>query len=325
MICIQRESTDPYFNIAAEEYVFQNITEDVIMLWINDPCIVVGKHQNTLAEINIDFVSQNSIPVIRRISGGGTVYHDPGNLNYTFIRKGEKGSLIDYARHTRPIIDALRELGIEAKLEGKSDLTIAGRKFSGNAEHIYKDRVLHHGTLLFDTSLNLLEDSIRLKHQDYKDKGVKSIRSTVTNIKEHLGEPMSINDFRDFLITFLSKSHPGLSIRPLKTEEKKEIQELADRKYKTWEWNFAYSPRYKLGRKLQTVKGILDINLEIERGKINKVLLTGIERPTYFEVIEKSLLGVNHEEKSIRNKLNSINFDNSFHDLSIEDFIQGMF
>jgi len=325
MICIQRDSTDPYFNIAAEEYIFQYFQEDVITLWINDPSIIVGKHQNTLAEINMEFVRKLNIPVIRRISGGGTVYHDHGNLNYTFIRKGKQGQLVDYAKHTKPITDALQELGIDARLEGKSNLTISGLKFSGNAEHLSKDRVLHHGTLLFDTDLSLIDESIRLKHQDYNDKGVRSIRSKVTNIKDHLQEAMSIHAFRDFLISFFLKDHMDMSMYQMTDQQKTEIHELAEKKYKTWDWNFGYSPKYNLQRQIQLGKDQYDLHLSIEQGRIKDFILYDKKGPGALSYLTQNLIGTPHEENAIRNKLNSINFAIHLDGFSIEDFIQYLF
>ena len=136
MICIQDTQTDPYFNLAAEEYVLKNFSDDVFMLWRNDNAIIVGKHQNTLSEINLDYVKEKGIKVVRRISGGGAVFHDLGNLNFTFIRTGEEGNLVDFKRFTLPIIEVLQKMGVDAKFEGRNDLTIEGKKFSGNAEHV---------------------------------------------------------------------------------------------------------------------------------------------------------------------------------------------
>ena len=325
MIWIQRDSTDPFFNIAAEEYIFRNYEEEVVMLWINDPCIVVGKHQNTIAEINIDFVNKYKLPVIRRISGGGTVYHDPGNLKFTFIRKGKKGQLVDYAKHTGPIIDALKNLFVDAILEGKSNLTIGGLKFSGNAEHIFKERILHHGTLLFNSNLDLLEESIKVKHKDYQDQGVKSIRSAVTNIREHLQSPMSINEFRDFLLDYFLETFPDLDIRQLSKHEQSSIQELANQKYKTWDWNFAYSPKYKLHRELHLGNDTLVINLLVEQGMIRQISLQSKEGIYSFAEIENLLKDMPHQLESVKNRINNINFTDQMLGVDSKEFTEALF
>src|SRR5690606_26723949 len=153
MLCIHHHSTDPYFNIATDEYIFRHIKEDCFMLWQNDNAIIVGKHQNTLAEINFDYVKANNIHVVRRLSGGGAVYHDLGNLNFSFTKTGADSSLMDFEMYTRPILEVLNSLGVPAKFEGRNDLTIDGKKISGNAEHIFKNKILHHGTLLFSSEM----------------------------------------------------------------------------------------------------------------------------------------------------------------------------
>ena len=162
MLCIHDKHTDPFFNLAAEEYVLKNFTEDCFMLWRNGPSIIVGKHQNTLAEINLDWVRANNIKVVRRLSGGGAVFHDLGNLNFTFIVSGEDGNLVDFRKFTKPILEVLQKLGVEAKFEGRNDLTIKGMKFSGNAEHVHKNRTLHHGTLLFSSVMADLSQALKV-------------------------------------------------------------------------------------------------------------------------------------------------------------------
>ena len=186
MILIHRTDTDPYFNIAAEEYVLKHIDEDVFMLWTNTPSVIVGKHQVTVAEANITYTHRHNIPVIRRISGGGTVYHDEGNLNYSLVVRGEKGKLVDYHKYSSTIINALQRQGLNASLEGKSNLVVDGLKFSGNAEHVYRDRVLHHGTILFDSDLEQLRKCIRPLHDHYNDRSVRSKDSRIINLRELL-------------------------------------------------------------------------------------------------------------------------------------------
>ncbi len=175
MRCIKNPETNPYFNLAAEEYVLKNFNDDCFMLWRNRPSIIVGKHQNTLSEININHVKENNIDVVRRLSGGGAVFHDLGNLNFTFIKNvNNESNLVDFKKYTQPIIDVLKHLGVDAKFEGRNDIMINGRKVSGNAEHVFKRRVLHHGTLLFSSVMADLSKVLKVNPLKYQDKGVKS-------------------------------------------------------------------------------------------------------------------------------------------------------
>ncbi|MCD6178546.1 MAG: lipoate--protein ligase family protein, partial [Bacteroidales bacterium] len=208
MIILNRPQTDPFFNLAAEEFLIKNTTEPLFMLWQNTPSVVVGKHQNALKEINLKFLQEKNIPVIRRISGGGTVFHDLGNLNYSFINFGHRESLVNFKKYSQPIVDVLQKMGVDAQLIGKSDLKIKGLKFSGNASHVYKNKVLHHGTLLFSSELNILNNSIKVSEINFSDKAVQSNRSTVTNIQSHLKETLSLEEFKQKIIDFVMTSFP---------------------------------------------------------------------------------------------------------------------
>ena len=186
MFCINLESNDPFFNLAIEEFLLKNSKEEYLILYVNSPSVIIGKHQTGHREVNTRFVTENNIPVIRRISGGGTVYHDHGNLNFSFIRQCETGKQVDFIKYTKPVIDFLKYLGLEAKFEGKNDLKIDGLKISGNAEHVHRNRVLHHGTLLYNTSLDSLRNSIRKDISQYSSRAVASNPSHVVNLNEKL-------------------------------------------------------------------------------------------------------------------------------------------
>jgi lipoate---protein ligase len=251
MLCIRRDETDPYFNLAAEEYVLHHFNNDCFMLWRNGPSVIVGKHQNTLAEINYDFISKNNIKVVRRISGGGTVFHDLGNINFTFIRNGDPGKLIDFRKFTQPVIDVLATLGIEARFEGRNDLTIGGKKFSGNAEHVFKNRVLHHGTMLYEAKMTDLTNALNVDPDKFKDKAIKSVRSRVTNISEHLTTPLDIQDFITLVMNHIVSTHQDAKLYQFSEQDRNGINELVKRKYSTWEWNFGYSPKYNLTKSVR--------------------------------------------------------------------------
>ena len=204
------KTTDPAFNLAVEEYVFDYLPKDrmYVMLWQNDNAIIIGKHQNTLAEINEAFVQARGIRVVRRLSGGGAVYHDLGNLNYTLIADAE-GSDLDLGLFCRPVIRALQKLGVDAQLNGRNDMTIAGQKFSGNAQYRKNGRVMHHGTILFDSDMSVLAGALQVDEEKIRAKGVKSVRSRVTNVRPCLREDMSLQAFRQVLLESILEEYPG--------------------------------------------------------------------------------------------------------------------
>lgn len=326
MLCIKDLSTDPYFNIAADEYVMKNFTEDCFMLWRNEPSIIVGKHQNTLAEINVDYVRENKIKVVRRITGGGAVFHDLGNLNFTFIRNSEEGAQVDFRKFTRPILDVLLTMGINAKFEGRNDLTIDGKKFSGNAEHVWRNRTLHHGTLLFSSVMTDLSAALKVNPLKFTDKAVKSVRSRVTNISEHLKEKMDVIEFRDRIMKQIMLMYPDSKMYSYTEEDFAGINKLKDEKFSQWEWNFGYSPKYDFEKMIRTEGGSVEFHLNVEKGVIKDIKIYGdFFHKHDIETIEKSLVGINHDYDSIMENLSHFSFNEYFKNIRVEEFVQGMF
>jgi len=326
MLCIIRHETDPYFNLAAEEYVLKNFERDSFMLWRNEPAIIVGKHQNTLAEINQEYVKENMIKVVRRLSGGGAVFHDLGNLNFTFIASGENHQLVDFRKFTQPILEVLQKLKIEARFEGRNDLTIDGRKFSGNAEHVHKNRVLHHGTLLFSSQMADLSSALKVDPDKFQDKAVKSVRSRVTNISEHLKTPLSVLEFRDLVLKHVMESTPGAELYSFTQDDIAAISRLRDEKYITWEWNFGYSPKYNFRKTVKTNGGKLEVTLEVVNGTIEKARFFG----DYFNKldpvdIEQALTGTLHNEAAIRERLKDFEIPDYFLKINSEELITSLF
>ncbi len=327
MLCIKNNNTDPYFNLAAEEFVLKSKPDNCFMLWRNDPAIIVGKHQNTLAEINLEFVKENNINVVRRLSGGGAVFHDLGNLNFTFIQNAEKeGTLVDFRKYTDPIIEVLQHLGIEAQFAGRNDILIDGKKISGNAEHIYKNRVLHHGTLLFSSEMEDLSKALKVNPLKYKDKGVKSVRSRVTNISDHLPNKISVLEFHDQIMQFIMDSNTHATRYEFSPEDTAQINKLVKDKYSTWDWNFGYSPKYNFGKLIQTKGGSIEIQMNIEKGVIRGLKIFGdFFNEGDISDIENCLIGRKHKAEEIRETLNQIPFENYFHNISVDEFILAMF
>jgi lipoate-protein ligase A len=319
-------NTNPYFNLAAEEYLLKETSDDCFMLWRNEPCIVIGKNQNTISEINIDFVKENNIIVVRRLSGGGAVFHDLGNLNFTFIENDNGDSFTNFRKFTQPLIDALKKLNINAEFSGRNDLTIDGRKFSGNAQYNYKNRVLHHGTLLFSSNMTDLSGALKVKPIKFEGKGVKSVVSRVTNISEHLKTHLDIIQFKDLIMEHIMSINSGQSIQGFTEKDTAVISKMKDEKYSTWEWNFGSSPRYGFTNQRKYTGGNVEFNLNVEKGIIKEIRLFG----DFFgkrdvSEIENALRGVRHSEEDIKNALSGFEINNYFANISLEDLIAGMF
>jgi len=322
---IYNPSTDPAFNLAAEEWLMTRSEEDVFMLWRNRPAVIVGRNQNTLAEIDEAFTRERGIPVVRRLSGGGAVFHDLGNINFTFINSGNPGEGLDFERFTIPIQQALRSMDVECVFSGRNDLLIDGKKFSGNAQHFHAGRVLHHGTLLFSSDMTDLSGALRVDPEKYRDKAVKSVRSRVTNISSHLPAPMEVTAFIKALMDFVSggASREDLALTGAEADA---IEELADRRYRTWDWNFGSSPAYNFSRRTRTDGGLLDVNLYVKKGRILKARLFG----DYFgvrdvEELEERLLGSRHERGEIAARLDGVGLGEYLHGVSLPVFLDCLF
>jgi lipoate---protein ligase len=270
MLCIFNNNTDIYFNLAAEEFLLKSRSDDIIMLWQSTPCIVVGKHQNAFAEINSGFVSKNNIPVARRLSGGGTVYHDSGNINFTFIANGSAGKLVDFKKFVTPVIEFLSTLGIIALIGEKNDLLINGLKISGNAEHIHRKRVLHHGTLLFNSDLEKLRESLKIVPGRYIDKAIQSNRATVANISNYLAEKITVDEFASRLFIFLSGKYNHSIHFEFIDNDNAAISKLRDEKYASWDWIYGYSPAFSLIRTISINNKKYSFKIDIEKGIITK-------------------------------------------------------
>jgi len=275
MLYVVNDSTDPYFNLALEEYLLTRRTDlkSLFMLWQDEPVVVVGRNQNSQAEINQDFMERKGIKLVRRLSGGGAVYHDLGNLNFTFITEDNHNRGLDFARFTRPVIETLIELGIKAENNGRNDLTIAGKKFSGNAQYRYKNRLLHHGTLLFASNLEDMTEVLRAGEDKLQNKGIKSVRSRVTNISDHLQSPLRIDEFKNYLKDHILKE--PAAVYYLSPEDKKEVNLLRQEKYLSWAWNYGKSPGFNHRKAQRFAWGKMECCLQVSRGVIESCFFYG--------------------------------------------------
>ena len=324
-LCINQPNTDPYFNLAAEEYFLKNFQDDFFMLWRSQPTVVVGKHQNALAEINHEFVRNHQIPVARRLSGGGTVFHDLGNLNFTFIRNIEKIHEVNFKVFTFPILKALKTLAIDAYTTGRNDLQIDGKKISGNAEHVHRNRVLHHGTLLFNSQLDALKGALKVDLSKFEDKAVQSNRSEVTNIATYLTEPMRVEDFGNLLFSEISKQISGSRIFTPTEADLAAIQKLSDEKYRTWEWIYGYSPRYRFTNKLETPKGEILISLLVEKGLLVEVSISGFISDKLGQTIMLDLLGSRHDLSALKTRTHALLLLLQAEGIDLKSFVKAMF
>ena len=297
MLCITLESDDPFFNLAIEELLLKNRKEEYLILGINSPSVIIGKHQSPHKEVNTKFITENNIPVLRRISGGGTVYHDKGNLNFTFIRCTEAGKQIDFRKYTLPVIEFLSYFGVDARFEGKNDIRINGLKISGNAEHVHRNRVLHHGTLLFSTSPEMLRNSIRKDTSCYSTRGVASNPSSVTNLENYLPAFKNISKFRSEFMNYFLLNMSETKRYSLTEQEIKEAQLIADSKYRSWEWNWAYGPEYAFQNTIQINGKNHNCNLFVKEGIISKCSIEGSES---MSVISEKLIGRRHMVKDLQ-------------------------
>ena len=307
-----------------EEYFLKNTNEDIFLLWQNENSIIVGKNQNTLSEINYDYVKENNIKVVRRLSGGGAVFHDLGNINFTFISCNDN-SFSDFKKFTMPIVEALKELNVHAEFSGRNDLLIDGQKFSGNAQYNYKNKVMHHGTLLFSSEINDLSNALKVKPSKFKGKSVKSVKSRVTNISSHLDKEMTVLEFKDYLMDFINKRDENSHFYELNYKDIESINKLVEEKYSTWEWNFGYSPKYSLYNELKYPGGNVEFSLDVHDGLIKDIKFFGdFFGKEDISFIEDKLRNVKHNEYSIKSALEDIDINNYFLNCNIDILISGI-
>lgn len=276
MIYIESKSTDPYFNLALEEYVFEqmNKEQDVFMLWQNENTIVVGKNQNTLEEINQEAVKRQDIHVVRRLSGGGAVYHDSGNLNFTFIVDSRHGESFNFQMFALPVVKALKKFGVRAEFNGRNDITIDGLKFSGNSQYMKHGRLLHHGCIMLDSNLEKVADALKVKISKFESKGIKSVRSRVTTINAHTERHISMEEFKKALKEAAFENEE-LVLYELTEEDLDVVERLRSSKYTAWEWNYGRSPDYGVRQEKKFPGGLITAYLLVSKGKIKSVRFYG--------------------------------------------------
>jgi lipoate-protein ligase A len=319
MMYIDCGSTDANFNFALETYLIKQlcVSDEYFMFWRTSPTLMTGRFQNTLAEINMEYAKQHDISIVRRITGGGTIYTDMNGWQFSFIVK-RKGRL-EFETFTRPIIEALASLGIQAELTGRNDLTIGGRKFSGNAQYIGKDVMLHHGSILFDTDLEALVRALSVDDEKIISKGIKSVRQRVTNVAEHLLKQMTSLEFRDVMLSYLLRDMDTYELTPADIDS---VNEIKRSQFDTWEWNFGSDPKFNVTKEQRFAGGKLSSKVLVEHGLIAGIKFYGdFFASEALGQLEASLVGCRYSEADIKSALEKSHVEECFYNITANEVL----
>ncbi len=325
---METNSLDPTLNLALEEAVQEwDQPENVMMLWQNKNAVIVGRFQNAEKEVNFEATNEIGANVVRRSSGGGTVYHDMGNLNYTFIRPVDYQQRLDLTVLSKPMEKALNYMGIPALVQGRNDITLAGKKISGTAQRIHDKRLLHHGTLLFNTDLDVLQSVLNVNPSKIVSKGIASVRSRVTNIKEHVPADKypDIQSFWKGLIDAFKKEGPltPVEIPSHLLDRAKFLQET---KYQTWEWNFGHAPAFQYRNIKRFTGGNLEIDINVENGVVSECRICGdFMGLVELDDLEKAFIGIRYNAADILKKLQTIDLPLYLGSITAEEVVTCMF
>lgn len=319
---IVNKSNNPAYNIALEAYVFRELLseDEIFILWINEPAIIIGKHQNTIQEINKEYIDAHGIHVARRLSGGGAVYHDLNNLNYTIISNKSEEGAFDFKTFSQPVIETLADLGVKAEFTGRNDLEINGKKFCGNAQAYYKGRMMHHGCLLFDVDMTVLGDALKVSKDKIESKGIKSVRARVTNIIDELPEKITVNEFSDKILAKMKETYPDMTEYVLSEDELAKIQKSADEQFGNWDWVYGKAPEYTIERNVRYPAGKINTFANVEKSIIKNIKIFG----DFFGIkdvqdIEELLVGTRYENKDVLEKLKTIDTTQYFSGMTVEE------
>lgn len=325
---IINKRTNPYFNLALDDYAMRHIDvdEDFFFLWQNEPSVIIGKNQNAVEEINREYIDENGVHVARRVSGGGAVYHDFGNLNFTFVIGVDDPGKVNYKKYVQPIVDALASMGVVATASGRNDILIDGLKISGNAQSLANGKLMHHGTLMFDVNIEHMVEALNVDPDKIISKGVKSVRSRVTNIKEHLPEGTTLQNFWDQLHYYLSNEGQDSEI-VLSDDDIKRIEEDAQSKFATWDWIYGASPEFNLRNSQRFTGGRVEVLIDVNKGGLIEEIrfmgdYLGLED---VSLVEDRLIGTRFDELDVFRVLSSIDLSLYFGSISIDELLSVIF
>lgn len=314
--------TDAAYNLALEECMTRSLKGSGILLWRNRNAVIIGRNQNTLAEINTDVLRDLEIQAVRRNTGGGTVYHDLGNLNYSCMADvDEKGGEISFEFFARPILAALKSMGVDCVFSGRNDILYQDKKVSGTAKTIVDGRLLFHGTLLFDTDLTVLGKVLTPDTEKIQGKGIKSVRARVTNLKEAL-PGMTPDQFAEAMLAALLKQSGEQTVTPIPEDLIARAEVLAEEKYRTHDWNYGNSPFFTFRKKQRFTGGTVEVALDVRRGTMENVAIRGDffgERPV--TELEELLRGKAHDPEIIRQSLSDVPFHTYINGVTLDEFL----
>ncbi len=327
MIFIENEpNKDPRINLAIEEYLIKNIAmdEEILLFYINKPSIIIGRNQITVQEINVDYVDEHDITVVRRLSGGGAVYHDLGNLNFSFIAPNSPDNFHNYRKFTQPVVDVLHKMGANAELSGRNDILIEGRKISGNAQYVSGSRMVSHGTLLWATDLSRVGAALKVKPAKFESKGIQSVRSRVANITEFLPEnPPDIMEFRQNIIDGV---FGGGKVNQLVLTESdwENIHKLSAERYQSWDWNYGKSPAFAINRETRYPGGTIEAWLDVSKGGLIKQIRFFGDFFGQRDVseLENALKGIHYDSATLKNALEEIDVSSYFVNLTKQELVE---
>lgn len=298
-----RNTTDPRLNLALEEYALRNYDVEhnsYLLLYRNEPSVIIGKHQNVFEEVDYRLLEREQIPLVRRISGGGTVFHDLGNLNFSFITRYTSTRFNNYREFTAPIIGALQSLGVPAALNERNDIVIQGLKVSGNAQFTTRGRMLSHGTLLFNSNLELLRASLSSRAGGIESRSIKSVRSSVVNIADYISDPISFSEFQSVLQRHVVGDPPLMPTIDCSEHQWEQVRELARQRYDSWEWNYGRSPRFSVRREGALPGGDVAFALQIEEGVITEIEVGGTIPGEWSALLQQCLQGCRYRGPDLR-------------------------
>lgn len=316
--------TNPMINLAMEEYVLKHIPSDdsYFLFYINSPSIIIGKNQNTLEEINKPYIDAKGIKVVRRLSGGGAVYHDLGNLNFSFITADDGNSFHNFKKFTQPIVDALNKMGVPAELSGRNDIHVGERKISGNAQFSQKGRMFSHGTLMLDSDINEVVNALKVSDAKIASKGIKSIRSRVANINEFLPAPLPMDEFKETILKAIFEEQGQIHEYQLTQKDWDIIHQISEEKYQQWEWNYGASPNFNIIKSKRFPSGTVEVRLDVHQGLINQASIYG----DFFGLgeiqdIENALINSPYHREGIEEALKGVDVQYYLGKISTEEFI----